>query len=247
MTLLLSEESHMKTNILIVEDSKTYVQIIGAVLDSYDNFSYKFAETGSDALKLLKEEVYDLVLLDVNLPDMEGYQICDLIRTMKNTVNLPVIFLSGKLDIDDKLKGFEHGADDYITKPFHHKELMARIKVQLKKQKNNNNGELTISDLMIDQNKQTVRHSLSDQLIELTRIEFKLLSFFAEHPDWVLSREKILDKIWTDKVSISDRAIDTHISNLRKKLKESLVTIESVHGSGYKLKIQEDSAFKKSA
>jgi len=227
----------MKKKILLVEDSPEYIQIVNmSLMHKYDVL---IAEDGATALKILNEDHVDLVLLDVMLPDMHGYQICDFIRSQPRLSKLSVVFLTGQDQLDEKLAGFEHGADDYLTKPFHLKELMARVGANLRKFDQAEQDYIKVGDLSLDTQKQKLLISGNLCAEELTRIEFKLLICFAQHPDWVLSREQLLAKVWPDKLSVSDRTIDSHISNLRKKITSSCVEIKAVHGSGYRLKIAE--------
>jgi len=230
----------MRKKVLVVEDSPEYLQIVQLGLAS--KYDVLVAENGAEAIKVLNEQGVDLVLLDVILPDMHGHQICDFIRSQPKFNDVPVLFLTGQDQIEEKIAGFEHGADDYLTKPFHLKELLARVAANLRKFDNLNTSHIKIGDLSLDTQKQNV--SIGGKLgqEELTRIEFKLLVYLAKHPDWVLSRDQLLEKVWPDKMNVSDRTIDSHISNLRKKLIESSVSIKAVHGSGYRLRIEEKKA-----
>ncbi len=226
----------MKKKILIVEDSPEYIQIIKAAVES--TYEAIVAENGSEALGVLTGGGIDLVLLDIVLPDILGYQICNYIKSTPELRKVPVIFLTGNNQLEEKLQGFDSGGDDYLTKPFHYKELLARISANLRTAPSEGSSVLKIEDLNIDVSKQLVFNISTDSRVELTRIEFKLLLCFVKHPDWILSRDQILNKVWPDKLSIADRTIDSHISNLRKKLKRSRVCFEAVHGLGYRLKIK---------
>lgn len=226
----------MKRTVLIVEDSPEYIHIVKAGLSS--KYTVLTAETGKEALSVLQDSSVDLVLLDVVLPDMHGYQICDFIRSQPKHQNMSVIFLTGQNQIEEKLAGFDHGADDYLTKPFHVKELMARVAANLRKLHHVESSLVQLGDLLLNTQKQTMSIRGEGRDEDLTRIEFKLLTLFARHPDWVFSRKQILEKIWPDKINVSDRTIDSHISNLRKKISNTGVLIEAVHGSGYRLKLE---------
>jgi len=230
----------MKKKILIVEDSPEYVQIIKTGL--YKKYDLVVAEDGASALKSLSEERVDLVLLDVMLPDMHGHQICGFIRSQPDLQKIPVVFITGQDQLDEKLAGFEHGADDYLTKPFHLKELIARVAANLRKYEFAEHGFVKIGNLTLDTKKQTVTLQGQPVSVELTRIEFKLLVCFAQYPEWVITREQLLERVWPHKLNVSDRTIDSHISNLRKKIKGSSVNIKAVHGSGYRLRLKENKA-----
>ncbi len=225
----------MKKNILVVEDAKDYQVIIGAALKA--DYTFKFASSGAEALELVKHEKFDLLIIDVVLPDMNGLQICNYIKNQKGTADIPVILVTSKDTTEDKVKGFDTGADDYLTKPFHFNELIARVKARLRSSKNTENDEIFIPDLKIDLKKQNVWIISQDRSLDLTRVEFKLLVCFAQRVDHVLTRQTILDLVWPQNLNISERTVDTHISNLRKKLAGINLNINAVHGNGYRLSI----------
>lgn len=230
----------MKQKILVIEDAKDYQVIIGAALKA--NYDFKFASSGSEALEILKNEKFDLLIVDVILPDMSGLQICNYIKNQKDTAEIPVILVTSKDTTEDKVKGFDTGADDYLTKPFHFNELVARIKARLRNIKKSDNDEIFIPDLKIDLKKQNVWIVSQQRSLELTRVEFKLLVCFAQRIDHVLTRQMILDLVWPQNLNISERTVDTHISNLRKKLAGIHLHINAVHGNGYRLSISKNAA-----
>lgn len=218
------------SKILIVEDSKDYQLIISACLDGYD---LEIASTAQEALLLMKKVRYDLLILDVVLPDMSGMQLCSFIRSQKEFKKTPVILLTSKDSVDDKVMGFESGANHYLTKPFHHKELIARVKSLLSSlDESSDNQMIQLPNLKIDLNKQAV--SYKGRQVDLTRIEFKILCFFSRRLDFVISRNQIIDEVWPDNLNILERTVDTHISNLRKKITDCGYEISAIHGSGYK-------------
>ncbi|MCB0390573.1 MAG: response regulator transcription factor [Bdellovibrionales bacterium] len=224
----------MRTSILVIEDSLDYQLMLKACLTEF--YSIELVVTGNEAIKLLNSQPFDLVLVDIVLPDMNGLQICNFIKSQKNLNNTPVILLTSKDSIEDKLKGFDFGADDYITKPFDHRELLARIKSKIKADKLSNNL-IKISDLEIDNSKQYVFSKAKNERIDLTTIEYKLLLYFSQRIDHVLSREQILNYVWPDNLNVSERTVDSHVSNLRKKLSGTNTTIDAVRGSGYRFLI----------
>jgi DNA-binding response OmpR family regulator len=149
--------------------------------------------------------------------------------------------LTSKDTIDDKVQGFEFGADDYITKPFNSRELQARIKNKLRHGKKQV-GVFSIASLEIDQSKQRVSSSIDKKTIDLTRIEYKMLMCFIQRIDHVLSRSQILDLVWPNDLSISERTVDSHVSNIRRKISGSCVEISAVQGSGYRCTVSKNSA-----
>ncbi|MCB0355860.1 MAG: response regulator transcription factor [Bdellovibrionales bacterium] len=221
----------MKPKILIVEDSKDYQLMLKAIIDN--NFHSQLAENGSQALDLISKSHFDLIIIDIVLPDMSGLQICSYVKSQNSLKDTPVILLTSKDTVDDKVKGLDSGADDYITKPFDFKELDARIRSQLRR-KNKSTDSLYIPGLEINLDKQTVYVPFQDKTIDLTRIEFKLLVCFSQRIEHVLSRQQILDIVWPNDLNISERTVDSHISNLRKKLLSTGIEILAVSGSGYK-------------
>lgn len=229
----------MKRKILVVEDTKDYQMIIGAALKS--DYDLKFATTGSEALEILEKYKFDLLIVDIMLPDMSGLQICNFVKNQKDTAETPVIMVTSKDTTEDKVKGFDTGADDYLTKPFHFSELVARVKARLRSSKNSEN-EIFLPDLKIDLKKQNVWIVSQERSLDLTRVEFKLLVCFAQRIDHVLTRQTLLDLVWPQNLNISERTVDTHISNLRKKMDGVHLSINAVHGNGYRLSVSKTAA-----
>ncbi len=194
------------------------------------------AYTIAEASAQLLERHFQLVLLDLNLPDGQGFEVCKIIREELKLSTLPILFISGSMDIEKKVQAFSLGADDYIVKPFDRRELMARIQARLQKAEEKECIEVENLKLNIPLQKATCSASnYSEKELDLTPIEFKLLFFFIKNPGHVFSREQLKTTIWSHSQKVVDRTIDTHISNLKKKLAqgESRVTIKAIHGSGY--------------
>ena len=225
----------MMKKILLIEDSRDYQIMLESVLQ--DSYKISIAENGEMALAYLTHSTFDLAIIDIILPDMSGLQICNYIKSQKKLNEMPVILLTSKDTIDDKIQGLNCGADDYMIKPFDCRELKARIRNQLRRNTRYKNN-LHIQGLEIDQDKQRVLSTEEQRNLELTRIEYKLLICFGYRVDHVLSRQQILDLVWPNNLSISERTVDSHISNLRKKLSKTGVTISAVHGSGYRFHIE---------
>ena len=218
--------------ILVLEDSKDYQLLIREALRAH--FEVEFCETVSDALTAIKCKPYNLFLLDVVLPESSGLEVCSFIKSQEHLRHIPTILLTSKDNINDKLKGFQYGADDYITKPFDFRELVARVNVHTQKNKNKKETYILSHGYIVHITKQEVVDPNKNH-IDLTRIEFKLLKYLCENLDRVLSREMILNHAWPENLNISQRTVDTHISNLRKKTGELGKNIKSVHGMGYKM------------
>jgi len=225
----------MLANILLVEDEKSIVTLIKYNLEK-EGFKVFCSETGEDALKIIKEKIPDLVILDWMLPDTSGIDVCRQIKIDKKLKNIPVLILTAKGEPDDKIKGLEVGADDYVTKPFNNKELLLRVKSLIKRSKPSLLEDLGIfKDLKIDRIAKKVFRENKE--IKLGPIEYKLLDFFIKSPQRVYSREQLLSNVWGESINVESRTVDVHIRRLRKAInidkKNDL--IRTVRSSGYSL------------
>lgn len=226
-------------HILIIEDEEHIVELIKFNLEN-NGYKVSFAMDGQKGLEMIENEQPDLVLLDLMLPKVDGIDICNRIKNNKNLKDIPIIMLTAKSGETDKIIGLEIGADDYITKPFSVRELLARIKVVLRRYqatKNTNlEGSLTVDDLVIDIDKHEV--SRDGQSFELTLKEFELLRILALNKGRVLSRTYLLDEIWGYDYFGETRTVDVHIRHLRSKIEDGSGKkyIETVRGVGYKIK-----------
>ena len=225
----------MVANILIVEDEESILELIAINLHQA-GFNPIRSLNAEYAENIISEALPDLIILDWMLPGMSGVEFAKRVRGNSNTKKVPIIMLTAKSDESNKLKGLEIGADDYMTKPFSPKELIARIKAVLRRK----NPELvdepiSIKGLALDPSKHLLQYN--NKTITIGPTEFKLLNFFMKNPDRVFSRNQILDKIWGNKSDIDDRTVDVHIKRLRDTLKvsgqESL--IKTIRGIGYRL------------
>lgn len=218
--------------ILIVEDEPQINRLIELVLISDGFYNIKKAFDGEEALDLIKSDKPDLILLDVMLPEIDGYTLCKQIKEDKYLKTVQVIMLTAKKMEEDILKGFESGAIDYISKPFSNKILLARINAHL----NNSNYPKTVyKNLKIDDLKKVV--TLNDIPIDLTKFEFEILKILVSSPTVVFSRSQLLNHLRGDNgFNVSERAIDVQILNLRRKLGNFGSNIETIRGIGYKLK-----------
>lgn len=225
----------MSHNVLLVEDSKEVYRMVDQALSS-SLLNLDWATTVSDAQNLLNKNNYDLVLLDIELPDGSGIDLCSKIQF--DTPSLPIFFLSSHDELSDKVLGFSAGADDYITKPFNILELKSRVEAKLKKIALLKEVSDLLSWKEITINKSTQEVNILNEndftLVELTALEFKLLTYFASKVGQVIDRDTMLNDIWGKDVHVYARSVDTHVSKLRKKLGDVSHIVESVHGAGYK-------------
>jgi DNA-binding response OmpR family regulator len=228
-------------SVLLVEDSSDAFQLVKRAIGS--SVTLIWAATLSEAAAALNKTVFDLILLDVMLPDGDGYRLCSMLQANDQLKNVPVIFLTAKNSTADKVLGFSVGADDFISKPFDNLELKARVEARLRKR----DREKTESDVIklgeVEINKGTQRvHVYEDGKpadVDLTPIEFKLLLFLCKDLNKAFSRDEILSSVWGDSIHVYSRSVDTHISKLRKKLGTKASYITSVHGSGYRFAVDE--------
>ncbi len=227
-------------SILLVEDSPEAQVLVKRALGQSYNLTW--AKTLAEATKAVEDQSFDLILLDVMLPDGDGYRLCSILQTNDSLKNTPIIFLTARNSVTDKVLGFKVGADDFISKPFDALELKARVDARLRKKEQ----QLQASDVIrlghLEINKSTQRvkvfhedHSEGEGIdIDLTPIEFKMLLLLTKEVNKVYSRDEILDTVWGENIHVYNRSVDTHISKLRKKLGNRADYIESVHGSGYR-------------
>ncbi len=178
----------------------------------------------------------DLVLLDVNLPMYDGFYWC---RQIRSSSNCPILFLSARDGMMDQVLALENGADDYITKPFHYEIVIAKIRSQLRRAYGSYAGERTIELQGLFLYPERLQITLGDKKIELTRKESQLLEMLMERPMRVVSRDRLLEKLWDDQVFIEENTLNVHIARVRKKLQEIgiLEAIETVRGTGYRMKV----------
>ena len=218
--------------ILVIEDNKDYQFLIQSALGS--EYKVTCADNGKAGVETAKELKPDLILLDISLGEVDGFEVCHLLRGQKETLQTPIIFLSSRSDSHSKVMGFDLGADDYIEKPFEAEELKARIKVRIRQNaaRRENVSSFEIQGLRID----FLGHRvfIEEKEVPFSALEFKLLSFFVRNPDRVLSRERILNNVWGVDTFVTDRVVDSHIRSIRKKLGGYKDHIESIYGEGYR-------------
>ena len=218
--------------ILIVEDEEKIASLLRDYLEKIGGYQTHWVGRGDEALRAFEETSPDLVLLDLMLPGMNGLDVCKAIRAKSR---VPVIMVTALVEEIDRLLGLELGADDYICKPFSPREVVARVKAVLRRA-SAFEGELLPPGLQIDETRHIA--SINDKQLKLSPVEFALLSRLAAHPGQVFSRDQLMSSIYSDYRIVSDRTVDTHVKNLRRKLEESSPgtdLIESVYGVGYRL------------
>ena len=203
----------MSKKILLVEDEESLQFYLKSEL-SFENYTVTQCFNGKNALDLLESKTYDLVILDWMLPERSGIDV--LRRLRRQGSNIPVIIMTARSEVDDKVTGLDSGANDYITKPFEIEELLARIRVLLRVAKTNPKDEYSYNDLIL--NRKTHRVTLMNQSILLTQREFDLLNYFLENIDVVVSRDEILDSVWGIDFSGQYNTVDVNVRHLRQKL-----------------------------
>jgi len=223
-----------KGKVLIVEDDRDIAEMVEYNLkeEGYETVS---AFNGEEGVKLAKKESPDLIILDIMLPIIDGFEVCRVLKKEQITAEIPVIILSAKSQETDKIVGLELGADDYITKPFSPRELIARIRAILRRGRALSFSScIERGDIVIDSTKHKVM--VGQEAISLTFTEFRLLEFLAQRPGVVFSRDQILNGVIGDDAMVCDRTVDAHIKSLRRKLGTAKDYIETSRGAGYRFK-----------
>lgn len=216
--------------LLLVEDEDSIGRLVKTYLEQQDGWRVVWLRSGEEAVTELRRHAVRLVILDIGLPGIDGFEVC---RRMRAYSKVPIVMLTARDEEPDRVAGLELGADDYVSKPFSPRELAARIKAILRRAEHRNDSEvLTSNEIVLRRDSRDV--TVSGSLIELTGKEFDLLACFLEHPGIVLSRERLLDLVWGMTYPGGTRTVDVHVAQLRRKLGEP-DTIRTVRGAGYKL------------
>jgi len=219
--------------ILIVEDDRDIVEMVEYNLKQ-EGYTTIHAYNGEKGIELAGEEKPDLIILDLMLPAIDGFEVCRTLKQQHPTANIPIIILSAKSRETDKVVGLELGADDYITKPFSPRELVARIRAVLRRHKEQPAVEIKTGQLVIDSAGHKVL--VKGREIELTATEFRLLECLARRPGVVFTRNQLLDAAGADGSMVYDRTVDSHIKSLRRKLGSAKDYIETVRSVGYRFR-----------
>lgn len=226
--------------ILIIEDEQSLAEVIKERLLK-EKYLVDIETNGEDGYYSASTSIYDLIILDVMLPGMNGFEILRRLREEKNATK--IIMLTAKDTINDKLEGFNKGANDYVAKPFHIEELIARVNVQLKMTNDiHNKSILEYGDISLDTTKSILISKTNNESVELVCKEFQLIEYFIKNHEQILSKEQIYDKVWGMENEIESNNLEAYLSFLRRKLKaiDSKVNIKAVRGLGYKMEYQDE-------
>jgi len=223
----------MSTLIYIVDDEPDILELVDLNL-SKQGFLTEVFDRAEPMLKALQQKKPDLLVLDLMLPDADGMDICKHLKEQEAYQTLPILMLTARVEVDDRVQGLEYGADDYVTKPFAPRELVARIQALLRRSEWQTDKHVLFIDrgLRIDINRFEV--FVLDKKADLTLTEFKLLQLLTKRPGWVYNRQQLLDYLWGNDKIVIDRTIDVHIKNLREKIAPFGMYIKNVRGIGYK-------------
>ena len=226
----------MPKKIVVIEDNKTNIKLIRYQLEAA-GFEINVEETGNAGLKTIRNKKPDMIILDIGLPDIDGFEVCKTLRNDTTTKDYPIIMLTAKGDDRDKIEGLSLGADDYITKPYNAEELILRINNLLTRSKKykENNGLKKIKELEVDYFKREVK--VKGKLVKLTFSEYQILNLLIENPGKVFTKKELNKIIFNINEEVESRTIDTHVHNLRKKLKSSGNLINTIRSVGFIFKV----------
>lgn len=222
--------------IIVIEDEHDIRELIAYNLES-EGYKVLKAPAGVEGIELARAKTPDLVLLDIMLPDIDGLEVCRKLKREESTKDIPVIMLTAKSEDSDVISGLELGAEDYITKPFSPRVLIARIRAVLRRSSDEENGEsriIQVHDIQIDVKKHEV--TVENEIINLSATEFAILGHLATNPGWVFSRNQIIDAVRGQNYPVTERSVDVQILGIRKKLGSQGRFVETVRGVGYRIK-----------
>jgi two-component system phosphate regulon response regulator PhoB len=228
-----------KNKILVIDDERDILDLVEYNLKQ-EGYKVSCVLTGEEALEEAKAFNPDLIILDLMLPGLDGFEVCKILKRSPDTADIPIMMLTAKGEDVDVVTGLELGADDYIIKPFSPRVLVARTRAILRKKKGKEDkvqqadDVIKIHNIIIDSRKHHV--SVSNALIDLTYSEFRLLNLLAERPGWVFSRYQIVDALRGEDYPVTERSVDVQVVGLRKKLGEAGKYIQTVRGVGYRIK-----------
>jgi two-component system alkaline phosphatase synthesis response regulator PhoP len=228
-----------RTHVLVVDDEQDIAGLIKHGLEKGGDIEVEIVGTGDGALKAVNERTPDLIVLDLNLPVLSGLEVCRILRSRPNTATVPIIMLTARTSESDRVTGLDVGADDYITKPFSLRELAARVRAVLRRGRTET-GNGTRAEAFVYRGKYLVADfdavaiSVNGEPIRLTRREFELLRYLVENRNRVLSRDRLLERVWGYDRFVETRSVDVHVGRLRGKLGEAGRQIETVVGLGYR-------------
>lgn len=220
--------------IAVVEDETDILELVSLHLKKH-NFKVREFLDISSFYRYLNSELPDLVILDLMLPDADGLEVCKYLKNSENYQHIPIIILTARSDETEKILGLELGADDYVTKPFSPRELVARVKAVLRRERKEETPNVIIFGKILKIDLPKFEVYVNDVKIDLTPSEFKILTLLLKRKGWVFSRENILDELGSSDKGVLDRTVDVHIKNLREKLGPAGTFIKNVRGVGYKI------------
>ena len=221
----------MRPQLLIIEDERDLLDTLYYNFKK-ENYDVYTASTGKEAIEIIDRQSIDLAILDIMLPDMSGLDVCKHIKINRSESHTAVIILTAKGEEIDRILGFELGADDYVVKPFSIRELTLRVSSLFKRNENlNKNNNIIFGDISINLDSHIVK--ISDRVIKLTIKEFNLLHILIKNKEKVMTRERLLNKVWNYNQDITTRTVDTHIRRVREKIRASCVSIETIRSLGY--------------
>jgi len=223
-------------HILVVDDEEDILELVEYNLVK-SGYRVTSVINGEDALSAARTQKPDVIVLDLMLPGIDGFEVCKILKNDADLSHVPIIMLTAKGEDADQVTGLELGADDYVTKPFSPRVLTARIRTALRRKSQKTAAEeetINIGDINISPGRHQV--AVQDEPVDLTHTEFRLLYFLAKRPGWVFSRDQIIDEVHGSDYAVTDRSVDVLVSGLRKKLGPSGNLIETVRGVGYRLK-----------
>jgi phosphate regulon transcriptional regulator PhoB len=223
-----------KQRILVVDDEEDILQLVNYNLKK-ESFLVEEARTGDQALRMVRERPYQLILLDLMLPGLSGMELCRIFKQDPETAQVPIIMLTARSEEMDKVMGLETGADDYITKPFSVRELLARVKSVLRRSEGVIVGKKVLRAGTLEVDLERHRVKVGDMVVDLSPTEFRLLRFLLERKGRVFSRDQILDAVWKGEAFVESRTVDVHIRRLRAELEKAGAGeyIQTVRGVGY--------------
>jgi phosphate regulon transcriptional regulator PhoB len=225
----------MKTRILVVDDEKDILELISYNLKK-EGFEIYVSTDGEDALRRVKQEKYDIIILDLMLPGIQGMELCSILKSSEDTSDVPIIMLTAKSEELDKVLGLEMGADDYITKPFSPRELIARVKAVLRRTREKPAKDKIIQIGGLEINTDTYQVVKNGIQLKLSATEFKLLLYLVQRKGRVFNRTMLLDALWKDEAFVEPRTVDVHVRRLRERIEDDPAHPEYIktrRGLGY--------------
>lgn len=216
--------------VLVVDDEEDVVEVVSHFLKD-EGYNVRTAYDGQEALDKAGADI-DLIVLDIMLPGIDGFEVCERLRSRADTETIPIIFLSAKTEEEDQIRGLMMGGDDYLTKPVSPQVIVAHVKAVIRRSGVEESQTLDVNGLTIYEDE--YRATLEGEDLGLTLTEFELLRYLVRHPRKAFSRQQLLETIWEDAMMVTERTVDAHIKNLREKLGDFARHIETVRGVGYR-------------